>query len=121
MIIKYTETKAGKVRINSIEDVISWGEISEKYDIGTKSTYLCEYPFYNLIENKLEIWKLQRRKVGSRMVAPHVVSVILEIGEEYSRDKFEECKELIKQSELRVKNIINYVEEEEVWDSTNNN
>jgi hypothetical protein len=117
MIIKYTETKSGRILINSIEDVLTWGDITTKHDVETKASYLCEYPFYNFYDNKLEIWILIPRKVARRMTVPHVESITLEIGHEYSKEKFEGCKELIKQSEVRFKNIVNYVEEEETWNS----
>jgi hypothetical protein len=117
MIIKYTETKSGRILINSIEDVITWKDIVDKYNIEAKASYLSEYPFYNFFDNKLEIWILIPRKVAQRMTAPHVVSYVLEIGKEYGKEKFESCKELIKKSEVRFKNIVNYVEEEETWNS----
>ena len=106
MIIKYTKNRIGNFIINSIEDVPTWGEIQERYGLEVKVCYLASFPFVNFYNNELFLY----------LKETDIVSI--KIGEEYEESYFIFIKDLISESDKRLREIINYIEEEEVWDSS---
>lgn len=109
MIIKYTQTKSGGILINSIEDVLSWSEISSKFGESVKFSYIQRFPNMTYSENILFIYS---QKTNGEVKEKRLI-----VGEEYDPTYFVKCKSLIIMCDARLKEIINYVEEEEVFDS----
>lgn len=109
MVISYTKTRTGNYLINTIEDVLTWGEIEERYGLEVKVCYLTSFPFISCNDDtKLSLF----RKTS--------IPIYLEIGEEYDEEYFYMVKDIILESDKRLRDIVNYVEEEEFWDSTLN-
>lgn len=109
MIIRYTETKSGGILINSIENGLSWQEISELNGDDVRKSYISRMPNMTFSGSVLYIYfKKENGTIKEKR---------LEIGQEYDPTYFIKCKSLIMLCETRLKEIINYIEEESIFDS----
>ena len=110
MLVKYIQTKSGGILITGIEGIYSWSKLSEKYGESVRNSYIERLPNMTFCENTLFIYNIKDNGT--------VKEKKLVIGEEYDPRYFVKCKTLIMLCEERLKEIINYVEEEEVFDSS---
>lgn len=109
MKIKYTKTRSGNYLINSIESLQTWGEIESEYGLEIKACYLSSYPFINNEGGRL------------RMYISQYHSELMAVGMEYYPEEFKTFMEIILKAEKRLKDIIEFVEQDEEWDSSDLN
>lgn len=111
MKITYTIKPNNFILINKIEASTNWEKIEEEYGPHIRYEYFDKYPFYFHNDESVHIYTRN----------DDTVSLIpVRVGEEYSKDYFDELKKLISEADRRLENLKKYSEEQWIWDSSNN-